>query len=195
MLYIVGMGLGGERGVTVRGLDAVRRCARIYMEARTALLTFGVDGDPSSRLTKLENLYGNAVTIAGREIVEGESGDQILCEATGADIAFLVVGHPFGSDEPSCKATYTDLVVQAKELGIVVKVIDSASVLNAVGACGLELHRYGEASHHHTILHRDMQARPFLPDDCEQPLARPPHALLARYLCKGADIRVFDQGK
>ena len=26
-----------------------------------------------------------------------------------------------------------------------VKVIDSASVLNAVGACGLELHRYGEA--------------------------------------------------
>ena len=43
-----------------------------------------------------ENLYGNAVTIAGREIVEGESGDQILCEATGADIAFLVVGHPFG---------------------------------------------------------------------------------------------------
>jgi len=27
----------------------------------------------------------------------------------------------------------------------VLKVIDSASVLNAVGACGLELHRYGEA--------------------------------------------------
>jgi len=145
MLYIVGLGLGGERGITVRGLDAVRRCARIYMEARTALLTFGVDGNPSSRLTKLENLCGNAVTVAGREIVEGEGGDQILREATGADIAFLVVGHPFGSDEPSCKATYTDLVVQAKELGIVVKVIDSASVLNAVGACGLELHRYGEA--------------------------------------------------
>jgi len=151
MLYIVGLGLGGEHGITVRGLDAVRRCARIYMEARTALLTFGVDGDPSSRLTKLgrvtfsvsplddpilalllsgarrrlstawstrgpakrrsslvtttpplisralqENLYGNAVTIAGREIVEGEGGDQILREATGADIAFLVVGHPFG---------------------------------------------------------------------------------------------------
>ena len=53
MLYIVGLGLGGEHGITVRGLDAVRRCARIYMEARTALLTFGVDGDPSSRLTKL----------------------------------------------------------------------------------------------------------------------------------------------
>ena len=43
-----------------------------------------------------ENLCGNAVTVAGREIVEGEGGDQILREATGADIAFLVVGHPFG---------------------------------------------------------------------------------------------------
>ncbi|KAG2540687.1 hypothetical protein PVAP13_9NG303256 [Panicum virgatum] len=150
MLYIVGMGLGGERGVTVRGLDAVRRCARIYMEARTALLTLGVDGDTSSRLTKLENLYGNAVTIAGREIVEGESGDQILCEATGADIAFLVVGHPFGSDEPSCKATHTDLVVEAKKLGIEVKVIDSASVLNAVGAC-----------HHHTNI-------PFFTETCKR---------------------------
>ncbi|RLN39016.1 hypothetical protein C2845_PM01G15430 [Panicum miliaceum] len=145
MLYIVGLGLGGERGITVRGLDAVRRCARVYMEARTALLTLGVGGDPSSRLTKLENLCGNEVTVAGREIVEEESGDQILREATGADIAFLVVGHPFGSDEPSSKATHTDLVVRAKNMGIEVKVIDSASVLNAVVACGLELHRYGEA--------------------------------------------------
>jgi diphthine methyl ester synthase len=41
-------------------------------------------------------LYGNEVTVAVREIVEEESGDQILREATGADIAFLVVGHPFG---------------------------------------------------------------------------------------------------
>ncbi|PUZ41058.1 hypothetical protein GQ55_9G472900 [Panicum hallii var. hallii] len=145
MLYIVGLGLGGDRGVTVRGLDAVRRCARVYMEARTALLTLGIDGDPSSRLARLEMLYGNEVTVAGREIVEEESGDQILREATGADIAFLVVGHPFGSDEPSSKTTHTDLVVRAKKLGIEVKVIDSASVLNAIGACGLELHRYGEA--------------------------------------------------
>lgn len=43
MLYIVGLGLGDERGVTVRGLDAVRRCARVYMEAYTALLTLGPD--------------------------------------------------------------------------------------------------------------------------------------------------------
>ncbi|ONL98164.1 putative diphthine methyl ester synthase [Zea mays] len=32
MLYIVGLGLGDERDITVRGLDAVRSCSKIYME-------------------------------------------------------------------------------------------------------------------------------------------------------------------
>ncbi|CAL4930973.1 unnamed protein product [Urochloa decumbens] len=147
MLYVVGLGLGDERGVTVRGLDAVRRCARVYMEAHTALLALAVDDHPSSRLAKLEKLYGKEVVIvAGREMVDGEDrSDRILREATGADVAFLVIGHPFGSDEPSGKTTHTDLVLRAKKLRVGVKVIDSASVLNAVGACGLQLHRYGEA--------------------------------------------------
>ncbi|CAL4939443.1 unnamed protein product [Urochloa decumbens] len=146
MLYVVGLGLGDERGVTVRGLDAVRRCARVYMEAHTALLALAVDDHPSSRLAKLEKLYGKEVIVAGREMVDGEDrSDRILREATGADVAFLVIGHPFGSDEPSGKTTHTDLVLRAKKLGVGVKVIDSASVLNAVGACGLQLHRYGEA--------------------------------------------------
>ncbi|CAL4914431.1 unnamed protein product [Urochloa decumbens] len=146
MLYIVGMGLGDGRGVTVRGLDAVRRCARVYMEAHAALLALGVDDDPSSRLAKLEKLYGKEVIVAGREMVaEEDCGDRILREAAGADVAFLVVGHPFGSDEPSSETTHTDLALRAKKLGVGVKVIDSASVLNAVGACGLQLHRYGEA--------------------------------------------------
>jgi len=40
--------------------------------------------------------------------------------------------------------THTDLVVRAKELGVEVKVIHNASVMNAVGICGLQLYRYGE---------------------------------------------------
>jgi diphthine methyl ester synthase len=53
MLYIVGLGLGDERDITVRGLDAVRSCAKVYMEAYTSLLSLGLD--PSS-LTKLVRL-------------------------------------------------------------------------------------------------------------------------------------------
>jgi len=40
--------------------------------------------------------------------------------------------------------THTDLVVRAKKMGIVVKVVHNASVMNAIGICGLQLYRYGE---------------------------------------------------
>lgn len=44
-----------------------------------------------------------------------------------------------------CRATtHTDLVVRAKKLGIDVKVVHNASVMNAVGVCGLQLYHYGE---------------------------------------------------
>lgn len=40
--------------------------------------------------------------------------------------------------------THSDLVVRAKKLDAEVKVIYNASVMNAVGVCGLQLYRYGE---------------------------------------------------
>lgn len=40
--------------------------------------------------------------------------------------------------------THTDLVVRAKKMGVQVKVIHNASVMNAIGVCGLQLYRYGE---------------------------------------------------
>ena len=41
MLYFVGLGLGTEKDITVRGLEIVQKCARVYLEAYTAIL--GVD--------------------------------------------------------------------------------------------------------------------------------------------------------
>ena len=62
MLYLVGLGLGNERDVTLRGLDAVRSCAKVYLEAYTSVL--GVDVDA------LERLYGKPVTTCDRRFVE-----------------------------------------------------------------------------------------------------------------------------
>jgi hypothetical protein len=42
-----------------------------------------------------EKLYGKSITLADREMVE-EKADEILLEARGSDVAFLVVGDPFG---------------------------------------------------------------------------------------------------
>ncbi len=41
--------------------------------------------------------------------------------------------------------THSDLLVRAKKLGVAVEVVHNASIMNAVGACGLQLYRFGEA--------------------------------------------------
>ncbi|CAI5497818.1 unnamed protein product [Closterium sp. Naga37s-1] len=141
-----------------------------------------------------EALYGREVRVADREMVESRAGD-LLHLAAKEDVAFLVVGDPFGCVprtgaamcplrqarivhqgqgaaragtflhkrvelrggckalpvgkwsagplEP-CATTHTDLMLRARQQGVAVSVVHNASVLNAVGATGLQLYRFGE---------------------------------------------------
>ncbi|XP_071703301.1 probable diphthine methyl ester synthase isoform X2 [Rutidosis leptorrhynchoides] len=134
MLYIIGLGLGDEKDITLKGLEAVKKCEKLYIESYTSLLSFGISTDG---ISTLEKLYGKPLTVADREMVE-EKADDMLLEAREYDVAFLVVGDPFGA------TTHSDLVVRAKKMEVEVKVIYNASVMNAVGVCGLQLYRYGE---------------------------------------------------
>ncbi|BFZ54952.1 diphthine synthase [Savitreella phatthalungensis] len=129
MLYCVGLGLADERDITVRGLEAVKRCSRVYLEAYTSILLCEKE--------KLEAFYGKSVTVADRELVESGS-EEILRDADTEDVAFLVVGDPFGA------TTHTDLVIRARERKIPVEVIHNASIMNAIGACGLQLYNFGQ---------------------------------------------------
>lgn len=147
MLYIVGLGLGDEKDITLRGLEAVKKSKRVYIEAYTSLLSFGISSDG---LSTLEKLYGKSLTVADREMVE-EKADDMLSDAHDSDVAFLVVGDPFGA------TTHTDLVVRARQMGIDVKVVHNASVMNAIGLCGLQLYRYGETVSI-PFFHRNMEA-------------------------------------
>ena len=85
----------------------------------------------------LEDFYGKPVILADRELVESGS-DTILEGADKDDVAFLVVGDPFGA------TTHTDLVLRARQQGVPVEVIHNASVMNAVGSCGLQLYNFGQ---------------------------------------------------
>ena len=38
MLYLVGLGLADETDVTVKGLDAIKKAHRVYLEAYTSIL-------------------------------------------------------------------------------------------------------------------------------------------------------------
>ncbi|KAH0605859.1 uncharacterized protein H6S33_004316 [Morchella sextelata] len=129
MLYLVGLGLSNEKDITVAGLEVVKKCARVYLEAYTSILMIDKE--------KLEEFYGREVIIADREMVESSS-DEILSGAASTDVAFLVVGDPFGA------TTHTDLLLRARELSIPFRTIHNASIMNAIGACGLQLYNFGQ---------------------------------------------------
>lgn len=84
-----------------------------------------------------EEFYGRKLILADRELVES-GADEILSGADRNDIAFLVVGDPFGA------TTHTDLILRAQEKEIKYQVVHNASILNAIGCCGLQLYCYGE---------------------------------------------------
>lgn len=84
--YIIGLGLGDEKDITVNGLEAVRKCDKVFLEYYTSIL--GVEREA------LEAYYGKAIVLADRDLVESES-DKILGAAKDADVALLVVGDPF----------------------------------------------------------------------------------------------------
>ena len=119
MLYFIGLGLGDAKDITVKGLEIVKAAKRVYLEHYTSILSCGKD--------ELEAFYGrNDLILANRDMVEIEA-DQILDGAEDENVAFLVVGDPFGA------TTHSDLMLRAKERNIAVKVIHNASIMNAIG--------------------------------------------------------------
>ncbi|PLW79304.1 diphthine synthase [Candidatus Woesearchaeota archaeon] len=130
-LYIIGLGLGDEKDITVKGLEAVKRCSKVFLEHYTSVL--------SSSVENLSKFYEKDIIIASRDMVEKDA-DNILEDAKDKDVAFLVVGDVFGA------TTHTDIFLRAKEKNIDVKVIHNASIINVVGATGLELYKFGKTT-------------------------------------------------
>ncbi|KAG5867776.1 hypothetical protein JTB14_036097 [Gonioctena quinquepunctata] len=129
MFYLIGLGLGDCKDITVKGLEIVRKCDRVYLEAYTSILTCGTEA--------LEKFYGRTLIVADRDLVE-QGADAILAGSDEQDVALLVVGDPFGA------TTHTDLILRAEEKGIKFQVVHNASIMNAVGCCGLQLYSFGE---------------------------------------------------
>ena len=41
MLYVIGLGLGNAKDVTVKGFEMIKKCDRVYLEAYTSILSVG----------------------------------------------------------------------------------------------------------------------------------------------------------
>ncbi len=131
-LYLIGLGLGNEKDITVRGLEVIKKCSKLYIETYTSQLGCSKEA--------LEDFYGKPLIPADRELVEKKAEETILADAAKEDVAFLVVGDVFGA------TTHTDLVLRAKEKNIPVTIINNTSIINAVANTGLELYKFGKTT-------------------------------------------------
>jgi diphthine methyl ester synthase len=130
-LYMIGLGLGDVKDITLKGLDAIRESNYVFLESYTSIY--------GSSKEDMEKFFEKEIIIADRNMVESNA-DKILENAKVQYVAFLVVGDVFGA------TTHSDLFLRAREQKIDVKVINNASVLNAVGVAGLELYRFGRTA-------------------------------------------------
>lgn len=128
VLFMIGLGLGDEKDITVKGLEAIKKCKHVFLEHYTAIIGVPVD--------RLEAFYEKKITLADRECVESGC-KEILVDAKEHDVAFLVVGDVFAA------TTHSDLMLRAVGQGIDIRVIHNASIMNAVSACGLQLYNFG----------------------------------------------------
>ncbi len=130
-LYMIGLGLGDKKDITLRGLDAIQKSDIIFLENYTSIF--------NSSKEELEEFYEKKIINATRQLVEQES-DKILEPAKEKNVAFLVVGDVFGA------TTHTDLFLRAKEKKIDLKIINNTSIINAASISGLELYRFGKTT-------------------------------------------------
>jgi len=130
-LNLIGIGLSTEKDITVKGLEIVKKCDKVYLENYTSLL--------QCSFSDLEKFYGKKIILADRATAE-QKDEEIVKEAKNKEIAFLIVGDPFSA------TTHIELFKLAKEKKVPVQVIHNASVLTAVGITGLQLYKFGKVT-------------------------------------------------
>ena len=128
---MIGLGLGNEKDISIRGKEIVDKCEIVYIENYTSLL--------SCSLHDLAKYYNKELIVADRNTAE-QGDEKIIAEAQDKDVAFLVIGDPFSA------TTHVQLFKLAKEKGVNVQVIHNASILTAIGIVGLELYKYGKTT-------------------------------------------------
>lgn len=126
MLYLIGLGLN-EKSISKEALEIIPRCKRVYLENYT------VDFPYTEQ--QLVDEIGKKVQSIGREKIESL---EIVDEAKKMDVALLVYGSPLAA------TTHITLIQEALASGVKYKVINNASIIDAVGETGLQIYKFGK---------------------------------------------------
>ena len=128
-LIFAGLGLGGTDGMTVKALNALRECDVIFAEFYTSTLI-------GAKLDDLEIILGKKVKVLHRAQVE--ESDMIIGSARTSLTGFVTAGDAMAA------TTHVDLLIQAAEENIPVKVFHGVSIFSACpSSLGLQPYKFG----------------------------------------------------
>ena len=130
VLNIIGIGLGDEKDITLKGLELIKKSDLIYLESYTSKLNCDI--------SKLEKLYKKRIILADRTLIENK--EDIINNAKTKNVSLLIIGDVFGA------TTHIDIMTRAKEKNIKTTITHNASILTAVGETGLELYKFGKTT-------------------------------------------------
>jgi len=128
-LIFVGLGLSGVDGMTVKALNALRKCDIIFAEFYTSVLM-------DTSIEELEKALGKKIKVLRRAQVEED--DAILKSARISRTGFVTAGDTMAA------TTHVDLLIQAAEEKIPTKVFHGVSIFSACpSSLGLQPYKFG----------------------------------------------------
>lgn len=128
----MGLGLGDEKGITLRGLEEARGADTVFAEFYTSALSEG-------SIERLEPLVGKSISVLDRQAVE--DGSRILDECKGKKVVLLVAG------DPMTATTHVDLRIRAEMASVRTSVVHGPSVFASVaGLLGLQHYKFGRTT-------------------------------------------------
>ncbi|MEM2121250.1 MAG: diphthine synthase [Candidatus Woesearchaeota archaeon] len=128
-LYLIGLGLEDEKSITFRGLEIIRNADFVFLDNYTSRI---VDFD----INKMELFFGKKIDLAERNFLENT--EKIIELSKNRDVVILTAG------DPMVATTHIQLKIDAEEKNIPVKIINNASIINALGNIGLEIYKLGK---------------------------------------------------
>ncbi len=130
MLFFIGLGLHGAKGISLIGLEIAKKAEKVYLDVYTSPIA-------KEDVDSLKDLTGNEIVKVGRDFIE--DGLEIINQARQKDVALIASG------DPMVATTHLDLRLRAEKHGIKTHVIHNSSILCALpGETGLHAYNFGK---------------------------------------------------
>jgi len=130
-LYLIGLGLGSKKHLTLEALDLMERADKLILDTYTSII-----GDDLVKY--LEERFGEKLIEAERSMLEDDV-EKVIEEAEEKDLAILVPG------DPLIATTHISIIIEAIKKGVRYKLVHGLSIVcAAISASCLQAYKFGK---------------------------------------------------